>query len=334
MLIVTNIANFPKHWTASDGTTGRTALARSVTEFLKFRRDTSSVFLVSCDARLVLALALERVVAFSSPRPLIALDLVFLRRPRTIPASLAVLPKRFLLRNVDYFLHYFKDLRGLDSVYGIGPDRSGFVDFKANLWNSRVSEARPDGEYALCFGRSLRDFDTFFDALQGLDCPGAIAEPQIDSLREHGSRFTRALSALPPNVRVLADDHTERSQAAALEGAKIVVVPMVRGRLIAAGISTVLNAMALGKCVIASAGPGVTDIFDGELVSVPSEDPAALAAAITRVWHDPDLRRRTAQAGLEYARRCGSEQDFNRRVIDAVVKWSSEREVAASGDRA
>jgi glycosyltransferase involved in cell wall biosynthesis len=334
MLIVTNIASFPKQWTASDGTTGRTEFAPSAAEFLRFRRDTRSVFLVNCDARLALALALERVVALAAPRPLIALDLVFLRRPQTIPATLAALSKRFLLRNVDYFLHYFKDLRGLDSVYGIGPGRSGFVDFKANLWNSRVAEARPDGEYALCFGRSLRDFDTFFDALQRLECPGAIVDPQLDSLREHGSRFTRSLSAVPANVRVLADDHTERSQAAALEGAKIVVVPMVRGRLIAAGISTVLNAMALGKCVIATAGPGVTDIFDGELVSVPPEDPEALAAAIARVWHDTELRRRTAQAGWEYARRCGSEQDFNRRVIDAVVKWSSERGIAASGGRA
>lgn len=334
MLIVTNIASFPKQWTASDGTPGRTEFAASAAEFMRFRRDTDSVFLVNGDARLALDLALRRLVRLGTPRPLIAMDLVFLRRPQTIQATLAMLPKRFLLRNVDYFLHYFTDLRGLDSVYGIGPDRSGFVDFKANLWNSRASEARPDGEYALCFGRSLRDFDTFFDALQRLGCAGAIVAPQLESLREHGSRFTRPLSALPPNVRVLADDHTERSQAAALEGAKIVVVPMVRGRLIAAGISTVLNAMALGKCVIATAGPGVTDIFDGQLVSVPPEDPGALAAAINRVWDDDDLRRRTAQAGWEYAQRCGSEQDFNRRVLDAVVKWSSEREIAASGGRA
>jgi glycosyltransferase involved in cell wall biosynthesis len=333
MLIVTNIASFPKQWTASDGTEGRTEFAPGAAEFLRFRHDASAVFLVNCDARLALALALKRVLAPGSP-PLIAMDLVFLRRPQTIPAMLAVLPKRFLLRRVDYFLHYFKDLRGLDSVYGIGPGRSGFVDFKANLWNSRVAGAQPDGEYALCFGRSLRDFDTFFDALQRLECPGAIVDPQLDSLREHGSRFTRPVSAVPANVRVLADDHTERSQAAALELARIVVVPMVRGRLIAAGISTVLNAMALGKCVIATAGPGVTDIFDGELVSVPAEDPEALAEAIARVWHDTDLRRRTAQAGWEYARRCGSEQDFNRRVIEAVVKWSAERELAASGGRA
>ena len=121
------------------------------------------------------------------------------------------------------------------------------------------------------------------------------------------------------------DDQTERSQAEELQAARIVVVPMLRGRLVAAGISTILNAMILGKCVIASAGPGVTDLFDRELVSVPPEDPEALASAIGKVWNDTDLRRRTAQAGWEYAWRCGSEQDFNQRVIDAVAKWSSGR---------
>jgi len=325
MLIVTNIASFPMHWTATDGTIGRTEYAQSATEFLRFRNEASSVFLVNCASRIVLDLALRQLWPFEQRRPLVALDLVFLRRPQTIAGRLAVVPKRILLRNVDYFLHYFKNLQGLDSLYGIGPDRSGFVDFKANLWNSRVDGARPAGDYVLCFGRSLRDFDTFFDAVQGLDCPGAIADPQSASLREHGSRFTRPLSDLPPNLRILPDDHSERSQAAALHAARIVVVPMLKGRLIAAGISTILNAMIHGKCVIASAGPGVTDIFDGELVSVPAEDPEALAAAIRKVWHDPDLRRTIAQAGWQYAVRCGSEQDFNRRVIDAVVGWSSER---------
>lgn len=326
MLIVTNIASFPRDWTASDGTAGRSECARTASEFLKFRRDTSSVFLVNCDARLALALALNRVVAFDAPRPIVALDLVFLRRPKTIPARLAAVAKRVLLRNVDYFLHLFKDVRGLDSLYGIDADRSGFVDFKANLWNMRVDGARPDGDYVLCFGRSLRDFDTFFNALEGLDCIGAIADPRSASLREHGSRFTRPISALPPNVRVLDDDHSERAQATAIQGARIVIVPMVHGRLVAAGISTILNAMILGKCVIASEGPGVTDIFDRELLSVPPEDPEALAAAIRRIWDDRGLRQSTAQAGWEYAHRCGSEQDFNQRVIDAVVKWSSERE--------
>lgn len=321
MLIVTNISTFPSHWTAADGTPGRTEIARSAAEFMRFRDVHDAVFLVNCDSRIALELAWRQLVPFRARRPLIALDLVFLQRPQSFAGKLGVLAKRMLLRNVDYFLHYFKDVAGLEAVYGIPGDRSGFVDFKANLFGSRAMAPSPEGEYALCFGRSMRDFDTFFEAIERFDHPGAIVDPQLASLREHGSSFSRSLDELPDNVRVLPDDFTEQSQIAALRGAKVVVVPMRKGRLIAAGISTILNAMALGKCVIASAGPGVTDIFDGQLLSVPPGDPAALVTVLRRAWSDDDLRLRTARAGWEYALWCGNEQDFNRRVIDAVVKW-------------
>jgi glycosyltransferase involved in cell wall biosynthesis len=323
MLIVTNFANFPRRWLATDGTIGKTEWAESSSEFLKFRTDSSCIFLVNGSARLVFDLALQQTLPFGPTRPVIGVDMI-LRRPDTIRASLSVIAKRVVFRKVDYFLHYFKDLRGLDSVYGIGPDRSGFVDFKANLWDRRADGARPEGEYALCFGRSLRDFDTFFDAVERAGCIGAIVDPRSAAVWEHGSRFTRPLSALPANVRLLDHDQTNNSQAELLEAARIVVVPIVKGSLVSAGISTILNAMILGKCVIASAGPGVTDIFNRELLSVPPEDPEALASMIKKVWSDDDLRYRTAQAGWEYARRCGSEQDFYHRIIDAVVKWTSE----------
>jgi glycosyltransferase involved in cell wall biosynthesis len=323
MLIVTNVSTFPARWTAADGTSGRTEIARNAADFLRFRDAEDAVFLVNCDSRIVLDLTLRQLIAFRSTPPLIALDLVFLQRPESLTGRLGVHAKRILLRNVDYFLHYFKDTAGLEAVYGIHRDRSGFVDFKANLFAARAATPSPEGEYALCFGRSMRDFDTFFDALERVEYPGAIVDPQLAVLREHGSSFSRSLDDLPRNLRVLPDDATEASQVAALRGAKIVVVPMRKGRLIAAGISTILNAMALGKCVIASAGPGVTDIFDGQLLSVPPGDAPALARALSAAWSDDDLRLRTARAGWEYALWCGSEQDFNRRVIDAVVKWTT-----------
>lgn len=326
MLIVTNVASFPERWTAADGTIGRTAFAQRASEFLEFRKHAGAVFVVNCDARLVLELALRRLAHFGARPPLIAVDMI-LRTPLTFSAKMSAVAKRIVLKNVDYFIHFFKDLSGVNSFYGIRPEHSGFVDFKANLWKWRAEGGQPDGDYVLCYGRSLRDFDTFLDALEELDFPAAIVDPRSAAVWEHGSRFTRAISSLPSNVRFLAHDHTNESQAELLRAARIVVVPLLRGRLVSAG-STVLNAMALGKAVIATAGPGVTDLFDCELVSVAPEDPGALAAAIKKLWHDSDFRRRTAQAGWEYARRCGSEQDFNARVIDAVASWSSSRRSA------
>jgi glycosyltransferase involved in cell wall biosynthesis len=321
VLIITNFERFPRSWVASDGTTGQSEFARSAAEFLAFRNDPRSVFMINCDTRLTLDLARRQLVPFAPRRPIIAVDLV-LRRPRSLPQRLAGLGKRFLFSRVDTFVHYFKDHSAIDAAYGIGGRRGAFIPFKANIWNLRSDGARPDGEYVVCFGRSMRDFDTFFAAMERVAYPGAISDPAAAAVWTHGSRFSRPLDKLPPNVRIVPDDMSNESQAQVLGRAKLVVVPLIKGSLVASGISTILNAMALGKCVIASAGagPGVTDIFDRELLSVPAEDPAALAAMIERAWTDDGLRRRTAQAGWEYARRCGSEQDLFQRLIDFVAE--------------
>lgn len=248
-----------------------------------------------------------------------AVDFV-LRRPAGLYQKLLAALKRVVFRRVDHFVHYFRNVEGLDRVYGIGATRSEFIPFKANLWRLRVERADPSGDYVLCFGRSLRDYDSFFEAIESSGLPGAITDPHVSGIWNHQSRFTRDVSALPKNVRVLADDISDESQARLLKGARLVVVPIVSSSLVASGIGTILNAMALGKCVIATAGPGVSDLFSDELLITPPEDPRELAATIVRAWHDEELRRATADQGLRYAATCGSEQDLFQRVLDAAAR--------------
>jgi glycosyltransferase involved in cell wall biosynthesis len=220
---------------------------------------------------------------------------------------------------VDHFIHYFSDVSGYDRVYGIGANRSSFVPFKSNLRDKQATRQDSDGEYVLCFGRSMRDYDTFFDAVQQLPYPAAITRQDPAQLRAHGARFTRAMDALPPNVRILDDDGSEDAQLRILANAKAVVLPILKTSLVASGISSCLNAMALGKCVIGTEGPGMTDVFSkGEVLAVPPEDPARLAAAIRRVWEDPELRQSMSAAGHQYATALGGEQDLYHRLIDRL----------------
>ena len=199
-------------------------------------------------------------------RPLVAVDLV-LREPENIPARIALPVKKALLRRVDHFIHYFRDLRGLTRVYGIGPEHSSYVPFKVNLADRHTLKPEPEGNYALCFGRSMRDFDTFLDAMELLpDIPGAITRPDPRVFATHHARFTRPISGIPKNVSVLEDDRTEESEIKILRNAKIVVLPILATSLVASGISTCLNAMFLEKCVIGSEGPGMSDIFTSEIL--------------------------------------------------------------------
>jgi glycosyltransferase involved in cell wall biosynthesis len=93
--------------------------------------------------------------------------------------------------------------------------------------------------------------------------------------------------------------------------------------MVASGISTALNVMILGKCVIGSEGPGMSDIFSDEVLMVHPEDAGALADVIRRAWEDDGLRSRTAANGFRYARQAGGEPELYQRIIDQVAAWFS-----------
>ena len=211
-------------------------------------------------------------------------------------------------------------MSGYEKYFGIGPKNASYLPFKANIRYGHEYKVSPDGEYILCFGRSERDYDTFFAAMAKLPYPAAIPQPDLESLRAHGSRFTWKLDALPPNVKLLPDAGTDESLLRIIENARLVVLPIIAARIAPSGIGTYLNSMLMGKCVILSEGPAASDVFTNEVILVPPEDPAALASAIRRAWEDDELRLRTAELGRRYAESCGGEPELRQRVLDRALE--------------
>ena len=318
MLIVHNFRAFPEKWKAASGQQGTSIHAgQRADAFLQHRRNPQAVLVVNGNVPLVMELAARMFVG--ARRPLIAVDLV-LREPDNLASRLLLPLKKTLLSRVDRFIHYFRDLRGLTRVYGIGPQHSSYVSFKVNLADRHALVPDPEGEYVLCFGRSMRDFDTFLAAMERLpDVPGAITRPDPRVLAAHQARFTRPISALPSNVRVLEDERTEESEIRILQNAKLVTLPILAKSLVASGISTCLNAMFLEKCVIGSEGPGMSDLFTSEVLTFPPEDPQRMAETIRRAWEDSALRRTTAAAGRRFALQAGTEPQLYQRIIDEVA---------------
>jgi glycosyltransferase involved in cell wall biosynthesis len=325
MVILSNFKSFPTQWMTSAGIGGNSELASTAKDYVRLARENKdAVAIVNCNPVLTLDVA-ARFMALARRPPLVAVDLV-LRRPRAVTSLMMHPIKRALLSQVDFFVHYFRDVSGYQKVFGIGADRSTFVRFKVNLFGQPRQASQSDGEYVLCLGRTLRDFDTFFAAMERLPCMGAIPTPDFNELRLHGSRFSRSLADLPKNVRILEDDGTSRGMLSLLEGAMVVAVPILKESMAASGCGITLNAMSLGKCVVGTAGPGFSDVFqNGEVICVPPEDPAALARAIGQVWDDDALRARVAQAGYRYAVAAGGEQDLFQRIIEQVVSWYQTR---------
>lgn len=322
MVILTNIERFPEVWTASNGERGRSIIACSLRQMLRHLGH-CDVVLINSSLRLLFQLCAMFTLLPFLRRPLLASDAVF-RKPEQFWQTLMLRPKRLLLARVDHFMHHFKDLSGYQEYFGIGPERSSFVPFKPNLRYHCDVHPNPEGTYVLCFGRSMRDFDTFFDAVEQLPYPAAIAMPDFTQLRQHGSRFTRLLNQLPQQVQLIDHNPNDyQSQVEVLMGAKLVVIPMLRSCIVATG--TPYNAMLLGKCVILTEGPATHGLFTDEVLPVPPEDPQAMAQVIDRAWNDKELREKTAAAGYRLALTLGGEPELTQRLVDQAVSWYRSR---------
>lgn len=279
----------------------------------------ADVIQINSNPRLLLQLAAVQALFPKLRRPTLGSDIV-LRVPESPRERLMRPVNRWLLDRVDHFFSHFKDVDGYEKHFGIGLGRSTFVAFKPNLRYNCDVKPDPDGEYVLCFGRSMRDFDTFFAAMEMLPYPGAIAEPDLKRLRANGSRFSRRLDQLPKNVRLLPhnpDDY--QSQVEVLMGAKLVVVPLRKTCLVMAG--TPYDAMLLGKCVLLTEGPAINGLFDDEVLPIPCEDAAGMARVIERAWNDRELRQSTAARGYKLALSLGGVADYRQRILDLTLAW-------------
>jgi glycosyltransferase involved in cell wall biosynthesis len=308
----------------STGESGTAKIATTAEDILR-DCDRADLILIDGDPDLVLKLATAFLLKPWKRKPIIAVDLVLRRPQRSRSGFVGAAVKRLLYSRVDHYIHYFKDLREYDRYFGIGPERSSFVDFKPNIRYRHEVEPNPDGEYVLCFGRSMRDYDTFFDAMEQLPWPGAVPEPNFPALAKHGSRFSRPLDRLPKNVRLLKDDGSTDALVKVIGDARVVVLPILKESLLA-GVGTYLNAMYMKKCVIISDGAGSSDVLSPkQAMFVPPEDARALAEAIDRAWKNDKLRNELAEEGYRYAASLGGEPELRQRILENALAWMRSR---------
>jgi glycosyltransferase involved in cell wall biosynthesis len=178
----------------------------------------------------------------------------------------------------------------------------------------RVAATR--GRMICSAGLERRDYPTLMDAVDGLDVSVVIAAASPWS-KQHDSS---AGQALPRNVEVRRLSLFELRQLYA--EAAFVVMPLVDVDF-QAGITTILEAMSMGRAVVCTRTPGQTDtIVDGETgVYVPPADPEALRAAIVRLLDDDREAERLGRHGREWAVERADVEVYAKhlsRIVDSV----------------
>lgn len=247
-------------------------------------------------------------------KPLVAVDLV-LRIPVHLKQRIGALIKRVLFLRVAHFIHYFRDISNYTRYFGIPAARSSYVPFKVNIQDIHLSPAEFGEDYIFTMGRSLRDYDSFIRAVAELPYPAAIPEFSFNDFEGKDETFAWTKENVPRHLTILPDSGSSEDLVRNIAKARLVVIPTQASSICASGLSTYLDAMYLGKCVIVSRGPGASDVLTDQALLVPPHDVAALKDTIRLAWEDDSLRERTAESGRNYALSLGGEEEFLQRIF-------------------
>ena len=186
------------------------------------------------------------------------------------------------------------------------------INYQADEHFFRPLDVPEEPDLVCSAGQLLRDYDTLIRATDGLPVRVRIAagSPWI-------AKELRPDGGLPAHVDWRKYNRFELRELYARSS--LAVVPIVQNDY-QTGISTILEMMAMGKCVIASRTRGQTDTIIDNVngVYVPPGDAGALRATIQRLLASPEERARLGRAARAYVEKEAGLDLFVDKITETV----------------
>jgi glycosyltransferase involved in cell wall biosynthesis len=203
---------------------------------------------------------------------------------------------------IDRFMTYSRwQQRFIMERWKLGHDRVLWTPFMVDqefFSPKHVTPASPLRQQVCAVGLERRDYETLLRAVEDLDVHVVIAAASPWAKRAEGV----ATSKVPDNVTVRKFTQYELRQLYADSCFMIMPLENVKFQ---AGVTAILEGMAMGKAVICSRVPGQTDVVvEGDNGRyVPPGDPAALRTEIRRLLSDPEEAARLGANGRKLIER-------------------------------
>ena len=258
------------------------------------RRQTS--ILVSHGPRMTMYGSLALASQFKRRRHL-AYSFNFTELPQGVTRKLMTA----VFKSVDRFVCFSNRERKLYAEhFNLDIDRIDMMHWAARPPSFDASARRAvAGDYVCAIGSQGRDYAVLLAAMKTLPSIKLVLVATPASL---------AGLDIPRNVEVHCNIALEKAMNI-LQGSRFAVVPL-RGSAVPCGHVTIVAAMHCKKAVIVSDSSGIADyVVDGvNGVTVPTNDPKAMATNIERLWSDPALSSRLGCAAQAFAQMRCSEQ--------------------------
>ena len=190
---------------------------------------------------------------------------------------------RLLHRQMDGILLYAAAQREFsEQELGIPPEKLHLISFHADTRFFHPMPEIPVEARISSAGLELRDYPTLIEAVRGLDIEVRLAAASPWSKRRNETEHRE----LPPNVS--AKGYNYRDLRDLYASSRFVVVALYETDF-QAGVTTILEAMAMGKAVIASRTKGQREVIQDGVngIYVPPGDVAAMRRAIVDLLADP-----------------------------------------------
>lgn len=175
-------------------------------------------------------------------------------------------------------------------------------------------------------GETQRDFPTLMAAVAALGVPTIVAANLLGTFDGVRTRLVDARDALVAADGIQVGPLEPPALREAYASAFVVVVPLVESEN-NAGISVILEAMAMGRAVITSRTEGQVDVIrHGETgLYVTPGDVQELRAAIERLRDDPEEAARMGRRGRDEVLRLHRTPDFVHAVRTHVLAASAQQ---------
>lgn len=178
------------------------------------------------------------------------------------------------------------------------------------------SKAVPNVErpFIISVGAEMRNYDLLFEAVRNL---------KVDVVVKASSAWMTAgrseLTSVSPNVRVITKRLSYIDLRNLYASATLVVAPLYETPQ-AAGITTILEAMAMGKCVVATQSSGLPDILvHGETGIVVEPRAEVLASILQQLMSDIEKRDALAQSGQRAVKSTVTIEHHAQQVVDFLT---------------
>jgi len=248
----------------------------------------------------------RRILHIKTPKQ-IMLEVMLDEEKRTIFWKLKKIIQRIIFLSVDIiFVSSTNEVESYSARFGVSKEKFRFLPFHTNIAEPRLVNG--PGNYILSAGKAGRDYATLAGAIRELNRKIIVVSDK-ESTKDVG---------FPDGVAVLYDI-PYRSYLSLLYDCCFVVVPLKKF-VKSTGQVVILEAMALGKPVIATETTGTIDYIQSGVngILVPVGDSEALKNAIKRVVNDNNLYKELAVNALECVKKNHTFDIYVSRVLQAA----------------